>query len=90
MMGKSALISGTGTGPGPEPEDIETMETIAFSCDPAAIEANWTVGTETNCSSKVFAIASSSSVAGRVAVLEAANWSDSSAGALLTELRLVL
>ena len=71
-MGKSALISGTGTTP------TLATETTDISVEPLAIEANWTVGTDTKSSSKVvFAMASSSSVVGRAAgVLEAANRSD--------------
>jgi hypothetical protein len=66
-MGKSALISGTGIGPGPE-----VTGTPEASVGPvAAFEANWTVGTDTKSSSKLLDMASSSSVADRVGVLEA-------------------
>jgi len=66
-MGKSALISGTGIGPGPE-----VTGTPEASVGPvAAFEANWTVGTDTKSSPKLLDMASSSSVADRVGVLEA-------------------
>jgi hypothetical protein len=83
-MGKSALISGTGSRPGPEV--VEANE-IAWEPVAAAVaaEPNWTVGTETKPSSKVLAMDSSSSVAGRVAVL-AANESGSLDRALPTGL----
>ena len=65
-MGKRALSSGTGTGPGPEAVvDMAAMEATVAACEPDAVAANWTVGTETNSSLNVFAMASSSSVAGR-------------------------
>jgi hypothetical protein len=66
-MGKRALISGTGTG------SILPAAMVAPGTSlEAAMEANWTLGTDTNPSSKVLAIASSSSVVGLDGVLEVA------------------
>jgi len=83
-MGKSALISGTGIGSGPE-----AIEAAAILVDAAAIEANCTVGTDTNSSLKVFAIASSSSVASRAGAFEEAK-SESSGRVLLVSLASIL
>ena len=60
-IGKRALISGTGTTP------ILAVETTETSVEPLGTAANWTLGADIDCSSKpVLAMASSSSVAGRV------------------------
>ena|SRR5436190_9002810 len=63
-IGKRALISGTGTTP------TLAVETTDTSVEPLGTAANWTLGAETDCSSPVLAMASSSSVVGRAAVAQ--------------------